>query len=294
MDFRDEETVDNSFWKKWGVLLLFAGLVSSAIGIPSGLRESVDRKLVLIGAVADHQEEARHNKALNPFHTPSLKSIHLPKKSPMMKMGNAGVLSAGLGIWIICAARKRENDYALRAPDRERRHFIVSLPEYRHATVWRRIFAHSLDGMALGVPYFAADFLVDSSSPTLGILGMVLRQALFYSYVILLLGTRGQTIGKWLCRVKVLDVTEARLTMKQALLRSSVSIAVAITGIGIMATALYVMFEQGSHWKIGLLAVAALLSLAWLLADFTTMLVTQKRRAIHDLIARSVVVRCAD
>ena len=116
----------------------------------------------------------------------------------------------------------------------------------------------------------------------------------FIAYVVWMHGRYGQTLGKMATHVRVLDVSESRLSGKQAFMREIVPIVL---------TAIVVVHDLPSvlsgadpnrpavprlpvfYW----IAFAA--SFGWFAAELLTMLTNSKRRAVHDFIAASVVVR---
>ena len=104
---------------------------------------------------------------------------------------------------------------------------------------------------------------------------------------------RGQTVGKMATGVKIFDKSEElEITWKQAIMRDivpvfffSVSlIYVIVSGVSI---------EQAFTNDMSNLFVNAYLysTFMWSFAEFVTMLFNKKRRAIHDYIAGTVVVR---
>lgn len=100
----------------------------------------------------------------------------------------------------------------------------------------------------------------------------------------------GQTIGKWVATVKVLDVSETRtLTFRQAILRDSFYLLVAIIGFIYYAVLLTQTDDQqtvlGDYSSFSDNPV-----FWWTLIELITMLTNSKRRALHDFIAKSVVV----
>ena len=105
-------------------------------------------------------------------------------------------------------------------------------------------------------------------------------------------GKYGQTVGKWACRVKVLDVSEQKLSMKHAVLRS-VPLLISLVAWPILLAGPAVVTNGHTSLASGIRILLAV-QLGWFFLEFVTMLSNAKRRAIHDFIARSVVVRCAD
>ena len=105
---------------------------------------------------------------------------------------------------------------------------------------------------------------------------------------------RGQTVGKKAQHVKVMDVSEQRIpSLKQALLRDIGAIAFSRCGLAyfiyLVATKNYGGPDSlANHWPLMVLGFA---KLGWFLLEIVTMLTNSKRRAFHDLIANTVIVR---
>lgn len=114
-------------------------------------------------------------------------------------------------------------------------------------------------------------------------------------YSVLMHAKYGQTLGKMLTRIRVLDVSETKLSWKQAVLRDGVYIAITLVSIvldlpGIVAGGHPALAPEMTAGTWFLLYGAS----AWSLAELATMLTNAKRRALHDFIAGSVVVRVGD
>jgi uncharacterized RDD family membrane protein YckC len=110
-------------------------------------------------------------------------------------------------------------------------------------------------------------------------------------YSVILHYKYGQTIGKWVATVKVLDISETRtLTLRQALYRDSFYLLVAIIGF-----VYYIFLLTRTDDPISVLNNYSSFSdnpvFWWTLIELITMLTNARRRAVHDFIAKSVVVR---
>jgi uncharacterized RDD family membrane protein YckC len=135
-------------------------------------------------------------------------------------------------------------------------------------------------------------FAQEASLPVVAYAAHVLDQAVLFAYSIYLHGTYGQTIGKWIMKVQVLSIDETRLTMRQAFLRDSIGVSLAIVYLLFAIAPVFSgvsprsrEFEQqipSLIWNVGLVTFAL---------EIITMLTNAKRRALHDFIAGSVVVR---
>jgi uncharacterized RDD family membrane protein YckC len=109
-------------------------------------------------------------------------------------------------------------------------------------------------------------------------------------YVIIMHGLYGQTLGKMAFNVKVLDATaEEPIKFKQAVLREAPQLAFNL-GVIYLLIAFFPQNFDAENVKAPF-STFATLSSVWVLADILTFLFSPKRRALHDLIAGTVVVK---
>lgn len=123
---------------------------------------------------------------------------------------------------------------------------------------------------------FIAALLVLAPSPFLkgALLFLLAFGVLFYQ--IILHAMYGQTVGKMICKVKVIDwKSGASIGLKQAFLRD---------GILLVLSVLILIGGGPAPMMMGVYFL-------WFLAEILTMLTNEKRRSLHDLIAGTVVVR---
>lgn len=98
----------------------------------------------------------------------------------------------------------------------------------------------------------------------------------------------GQTIGKWATDLKVVDITEkSGISLKKAIFRESFDILC----IGI--TLLLIFLAKGSAEQLqadnyNFISIPAIV---WVFFEFIVMLTNEKRRAIHDYLGGTVVIR---
>ena len=169
--------------------------------------------------------------------------------------------------------------------------------ERQHQTFLRRAVAYFVDG----VPF---DLVQGLSGAFVGYLhsyyaglawGQFWGWALI-AYRVLLHGFWGQTLGKKLFKVRVVALDGQPLSMKRALLREIVPIVLGL------ASLLYVILNLEAYEHMVMagvpdarLATAGnvelIVLIVWQLAQILTVALNNKRRAIHDYIAGSVVVR---
>ena len=116
-----------------------------------------------------------------------------------------------------------------------------------------------------------------------------LASLVFPVYKILMHARYGQTLGKMWMNVKVLDASEEPLKFSQAFLRE---IPQLIFNIGAIYLGLRFLNENPESENVKS-AYAALAQVAgiWALADILTFFFNVKRRALHDFLAGTVVVK---
>ena len=175
--------------------------------------------------------------------------------------------------------------------------------EHRYQIFWRRFWAGSIDGLVF-VPIAIIDpWRYSEHLPNfILLLWFLFHQNVWYFYSVLMHGRFGQTLGKMACGVKVVDKSEAKaITYRQAFLRDSMLI---VLGLIVSATLLpdvlngvnpYEVAEdlspQEMRREVFVMLLYSSLTMFWFFAEVVTMLTNRKRRAVHDFIARSVVIR---
>jgi uncharacterized RDD family membrane protein YckC len=164
--------------------------------------------------------------------------------------------------------------------------------EYKYSTFWPRVCAGLVDGlifMPLGWIYFFTFYHFDSV-PLL-ILASVVNSSAFLAYSIWMHGTRGQTFGKMACKVIVLDASERPLSMRQAVLRDIFGVVLLPVGLAIDISRIVQGTDVSAQANMTTLdSIIAYSALGWFLVEVVTMLTNDKRRALHDFIAGSVVI----
>jgi uncharacterized RDD family membrane protein YckC len=131
-----------------------------------------------------------------------------------------------------------------------------------------------------------------SGAPAVVYAALVLDYLVLFAYSIYLHGHFGQTIGKWVMKVQVLSVEETPLSMRQAFLRDSLSISLAVVYLLFAIEPVFAGISPESrefkrHIPLAFVSVGLLV----FVLEVVTMLTNSKRRSIHDFIAGSVVVR---
>jgi|RhiMethySRZTD1v2_1073278.scaffolds.fasta_scaffold547135_2 uncharacterized RDD family membrane protein YckC len=160
-----------------------------------------------------------------------------------------------------------------------------------YRTFWPRFWAGIVDGIVfMPISYF--DRWVYSNVHWNGVLVIwfVFASSLPYLYNVLMHGKYGQTIGKMATKVKVVDVSLAKLSMRQAFLRDSVYIALTTGAVIIGIPGIIAGGNSYRNPNTVSERILVYTSLAWFVVELVTMLTNSKRRAFHDFIAGSVVV----
>jgi uncharacterized RDD family membrane protein YckC len=155
---------------------------------------------------------------------------------------------------------------------------------------WRRWFAVGIDVLVLAVAQF---FLMledrKGTPPVARLVVFLLVCFMALSYWIVLHARFGQTLGKWLMRVRLVALDLEPVTWLQAIVREAPWIALTIVQliVGIVQLPHHGLDSKYAQAVLWMEPVAV----AWVLADFITVLSNKRRRALHDFLARTVVVR---
>jgi len=172
----------------------------------------------------------------------------------------------------------------------------------KYFTFWPRFFASFVDGVILWPVAVIPHFLLLYEIPLfIGYLFRLITSFSWLLYSIWMHSKYGQTVGKMVCKVKVLDSnTESSISSRHAVLRDSVPLLISsiiflyqtflVFGKGISIKSLVdikTIIDGGATYTWLLLGFPML----WFVAEIVTMLTNNKRRAVHDFIAGTVVVR---
>jgi len=176
---------------------------------------------------------------------------------------------------------------------------IVSATK-QYATAFPRFWAGFIDSGVLWPVGFLGTITCLSDVSQFVTAAMLLVQSLAWIFYTVFFHARyGQTIGKMVTRVRVVDCrTREKVTLKQACLRESIPFVLTLC---LMSYQLFAVLAWGAkpdavvqsdlarNKRIFWLLSAA--SGVWFLVEVLTMLTNEKRRALHDFIAGTVVMR---
>ncbi len=168
--------------------------------------------------------------------------------------------------------------------------------EERYRTFSRRFSAGFIDGLIFLPLAFLANYMWShphAVPAAVFILWYVLHLSAYRLYHILLHGLYGQTIGKRMTGVIVVDESEAkRMTMAQAIRRDIFPVIMYFVAIILFVPRFLAGGYPTSPPTYSTLDwIRAYSGWAWFLTEVVTMLLNSRRRALHDFIAETVVVR---
>lgn len=163
----------------------------------------------------------------------------------------------------------------------------------KYSTFFPRLIAGFIDGIAVSIALWFLGLFFSSTADS-GYRSLV-DLVFFTAYSISFHAISGQTLGKAVMKVKVVDfVTGGELTVWQAIARDSIPTLLVIILVALNLAFLDVEFQPDDLSLTILSAVFLVLGFAnmlWYLLEIITMLFNPKRRALHDFIAKTVVVR---
>ena len=154
----------------------------------------------------------------------------------------------------------------------------------KYRTAWPRVAAAIIDSLILAPVSFiiGAVFAFGGEGRLAVILYAVLTGFASVFYYIWMHGRYGQTLGKMAAKVKVVDEREGPIDFNHAIIRSLPQVIPAMHGVAFAGA------DTGAT-PLGLL-LGVLLG-AFYLMDVLFFLCTDRHRALHDMIARTVVVK---
>jgi uncharacterized RDD family membrane protein YckC len=176
----------------------------------------------------------------------------------------------------------------------------------RYAGFWPRLGAMVVDTVVM-VPIIALSAWTWSGSRTVALLTEVPLACVFALYNIYFVGRWGQTIGKMILGIKVVALDGNVAGYSRGFFRHAVDLAFSLAT---SALTLYALLSVTNH-EFDLLAFNARLELlstktaawtdilnwllvGWTLSELVVLLLNDKRRAIHDYIAGTVVVHTGE
>jgi uncharacterized RDD family membrane protein YckC len=170
----------------------------------------------------------------------------------------------------------------------------------RYSTFGPRFWTGTIDPLVLWPIGFITWTLSSLSIPNgLAALLIIVENLAWLFYTVLMHGRYGQTVGKMVTKVRVVDFrTEGKISWRQAWLREGIPMLLSLGLVG-HEVASILNGNESTQAVTGaqILGVTQPFNLFlelpgwWFVAEVITMLTNEKRRALHDFIAGTIVVR---
>jgi uncharacterized RDD family membrane protein YckC len=180
---------------------------------------------------------------------------------------------------------------------------ITAPSKLYYASWWRRFVAFMIDGM-LFTPLGMLQYKTWQTSPQLAALMVIPTSIIPMAYFVVCHGVWGRTIGKLAVGTRVLAIDGSCISWRQAVLRSAVDILLLIPatyayfhGYSSLPPGNYSSLTPrqkyellNSLWPEWYSALHKV-QMGWVWSEFLVVLVNEKRRALHDFIAGTIVVQ---
>jgi uncharacterized RDD family membrane protein YckC len=168
----------------------------------------------------------------------------------------------------------------------------IPVADARFDTVWARFAAGILDGLVL-LPVGILDTVIFSQQiPWLSISWIPITFSAWWLYSVIGHKLYGKTVGKHLMKVVVLDnKTETLISWKQSIVRDIFPI---VANTAAATIDIYTIANALTELPFALEVVFQVFfysGLIWLILEIVTALTNDRRRAFHDIIAGTVVVK---
>lgn len=166
--------------------------------------------------------------------------------------------------------------------------------EKKYRTGTKRLLAGIIDAIVISVPLLFLDdyFRTEQLNKSLLFLWLIIYAFIPMVYSVYLHFKYGQTLGKLITGIKVLNLDEkTNLSFFQSMLRDSFYIVLEIIDLFYCGFQLIFSNEPTSKILAFYDDIGALIAVIWILIELITMLLNNKMRAIHDFMANSVVIR---
>lgn len=159
----------------------------------------------------------------------------------------------------------------------------------RYTSFWDRFLAGFIDGLVfLPLGFLEAPLIMASPTPSVLFLISVFNAIIFYSYSVLMHYHYGQTLGKKAMSIKIIHANEEdmEISLRQAFIRECVPIFLEAS---LLFIALFSLLSTNTFSDEYLDYPAFI----WFIVEVITMLSNEKRRAAHDFMANTVVIKTA-
>jgi len=179
------------------------------------------------------------------------------------------------------------------------------MSEMEYAGFWRRLGSLIIDGFIL-IPLMGPIMwfwqMGGNSTPMEFLISTIVTTLIGVVYHVGMHGKYGQTVGKMLMRIQVRKLNFSQIGYYEAFLRHSVNIALGIVSLIITAQTLFSVPPEAFialNWQDRATFIStptpqyimSIITQVWVWGEVVIMLTNRKRRAPHDFIAGTVVVR---
>lgn len=158
----------------------------------------------------------------------------------------------------------------------------------QYNTLWQRLAANTIDSTLLKILGYTAGYFYSGDISTAV---AVLVNFFPFVYSIAFHSLFGQTIGKMFMGIKVFDRDEhTSVNFRKAFLRDCIPL-LSVAGLSLLALSGEI-YETSGYTQTAVVLSAIIIS--WAVLEIITLLFHKKRRALHDLIAGTVVLKIRD
>ena len=166
----------------------------------------------------------------------------------------------------------------------------------KYDTFWLRYFSLIIDGIVLYMIGILVCSIITKDNPAPLAYGMILTIINApYLYSILFHSIHGQTPGKMLVNIRIVDVkTEERINFAQAVNRVIVPFVIANLLFALISILTWCNSLPVLSFNVGgtmLLILPSAIIIIWSVSELFTMLFNPKFRSVQDRIAKTIVVR---
>ena len=162
----------------------------------------------------------------------------------------------------------------------------------KYETAKPRFLALFIDSLVF-LPLTILSYAVgDSNLPLVIFYLWVLVVNLAYPFYTILMHARyGQTLGKMVAKVKVVDLNDNPITIQHAVMRELPQI-IFNSSLIFVSLPNTVQAQDASYFSISsVTSIIGFSVIFWSISDILVFLFNDKRRALHDFIAKTVVIR---